>query len=121
MSACKNFIAIPAVLAALASFNCTAAGLYKVTASLAYKDKPFGTPSAVVNNDTPASIELSGPSGYKLSFTVTDLAPDKIKVATSVESQHGALAPTVVVRPGQPATVSVGDLSLTLTVDRSGS
>ena len=66
-------------------------------------------------------MEMSGPSGYKLSFTVTELEPDKIQVAANVESQHGSLAPTVVVRPGKPATVSVGDLSLTLTVHRTGS
>ena len=121
MSPNKNFIAMTAILAGLASFNCAATDLYKISASLAYKDQPFAAPSAVVKKNTQASVEASGPSGYKLSFTVTDLAPDKIKVATSVESQHGALAPTVVVRPGQPATVSVGDLSLTLTVDRAGS
>ena len=121
MSHRKNFIALAAALAILVSFNCLAADLYKVSASLAYKDKPFGTPSAIVKSDTPASVEMTGPSGYKLSFTVTDLAPDQIKVATSLDSTHGALAPTVVVRPGQPATVSVGDLSLTLKVDRAGS
>ena len=121
MSPQKSFIVMTAVLAVLASFNCAAADMYKVSASLAYKDKPFAAPTAVVKNDTPANLETYGPSGYKLSFTVTDLAPDKIKVATSVESQHGALAPIIVVRPGQPATVSVGDLSLTLTVDRAGS
>ena len=121
MSRRKNFIALAGALAGLASFNCLAADQYKVSASLAFKDKPFATPSALVKSDTPASVEMAGPSGYKLSFTVTDLAPDQIKVATSLSSAHGALAPTVVVRPGQPATVSVGDLSLTLTVDRAGS
>ena len=117
----RKFAALSAVFAVLVASNCAAADLYKVSADLLHKGKSLGTPSAVVKSDTPASIEVSGPSAFKLSFTVTDLGPDQIKVATSVDSQHGAMAPTLVVHPGAPATVSVGDLSLTLKVDRAGS
>ena len=117
----RKFAALSAVLAALVASNCAASDLYKVSVDLTHKGKSLGAPSAVVKSDTPASIEVSGPSAFKLSFTVTDLGPDQIKVATSVESQHGAMAPTLVVHPGAPATVSVGDMSLTLKVDRAGS
>ena len=117
----RTFAVLSAVFAVLVASNCAAADLYKVSADLMHKGKSLGTPSAVVKSDTPASIEVSGPSGFKLSFTVTDLGSDQIKVATAVDSQHGAMAPTVVVHPGAPATVTVGDLSLTLKVDRAGS
>lgn len=120
MPARTTLAAVTAMLVSLVSLHCAAADLYKVSASLAYQGKLFGAPSAVVKNGIPASVETTGPAGYKVSFTVTDLAPDRIRVATSVESHHGALAPTLIVRPGQPATVSVNDLSLTLTVDRAG-
>ena len=121
MATCKQFLASSALLATIASFNCAASDLYKVSASLTDKNQTIGSPTLVVKNATPASIEVSGPTGYKLSLTVTDLAPDKIQVATSIESQQRTIAPTIVVRPGKPAAISVGDLGITLTVDRAGS
>ena len=95
-------------------------GSYDVSAKLLHAGKSFATPSATVGADKPASIEVSGVDGYKLTLTVTDLAPDKIQVAANLDSSHGSMAPTVVVHPGQPANVSVGDLGLELTVNRSG-
>lgn len=105
----------------LASLEAAACGSFKVSAQLSHQGKAFAAPSAVVKDGVPASIEVSGPNGYKLSLTVTDVAPDKIRVAATVDSSHGAMAPTLVVRPGQPATVTIGDIGLTLTVQRSGS
>ena len=117
----KKSLVLVAAFLALFSFNCLAAEQYKVSTSLTHNDKAFAAPTVVVKNNTPATIETSGPSGYKLSLTITDVAPDKIRVATTVESQHGNFAPTVVVQPGKPATVSVGDMGITITVDRAGS
>ena len=116
----KSSIAL-AAFALFASFNCLAADTYRVTANLSHNGKSFGEPVAVVNADTPASVEVSGPNGYKLGFTVTDLAKDEIKVAATLDSPYGTISPVVVVRPGQPGTVTVGDLELTLTVHRIGS
>ena len=116
----KRLIAL-AAFALLASFNCLAADTYKVTANLSHDGKSFGDPIAVVYADTAATVEVSGPNGYKLGFTVTDLAKDEIKVAATLDSSYGTMAPVVVVRPGQPGTVAVGDLELTLTVHRIGS
>ena len=95
-------------------------GAYEVSAKLMHAGQPFATPNAVVLADKPASIGVTGPGGYKLMLTVTDIAPDKIQVAASLDSSHGSMAPTVVVRPGRPASVSVGELGLELTVRRSG-
>ena len=110
-----------AAFALLASSTCLAAETYKISASLSQNGKSLGDPVAVVQADTPASVEVSGPNGYKLGFTVTDLAIDEIKVAATLDSSYGNIAPVMVVRPGQPAKVAVGDLELILTVDRSGS
>lgn len=93
-------------------------GTYEVSAKLTHAGQPFAEPSAVVRANTPASIEVAGPNGYKLTLTVTDMAPDKIQVAADLDSPHGSMAPTVIVRPGQPASVSVGNLGLELTVSR---
>jgi hypothetical protein len=115
----KNCIAAFALLAAGAWLDCAAADAYKVAAKLAYRGEPLGAPTMVVKNGVPASVTVSGSSGYKLDLTVTDIAPDRVKVATAVETRHGAFAPTLVVHPGQPARVRVGDLDLSLVVERS--
>ena len=94
-------------------------GSYAVSAKLTHAGQSFAAPTAVVLANKPASIEVSGPDGYKLTLTVTDLAPDQIQIAAQVDSLRGSMAPTVVVRPDTPARVSVGDLGLELTVSRS--
>jgi hypothetical protein len=93
-------------------------GSYEISAKLTHGGQVFAAPSAVLLANKPASIEVTGADGYKLTLTVTDLAPDKIKVAAHLDSAHGVMAPTVVVRTGKPASVSVGDLGLELTVSR---
>ncbi len=120
MNSRKTIFAIPA-LVFTASFNCAAAETYTVSASLLHNGKQFGAPTLVVEPNTPASMEVTGPSGYKLSLTVSELASDKIKVAATLDSSFGKMAPVVVVHPGQPATVALGELEFGLTVQRTGS
>jgi hypothetical protein len=57
-----------AAFALLASSTCLAAETYKISASLSQNGKSLGDPVAVVQADTPASVEVSGPNGYKLGF-----------------------------------------------------
>jgi hypothetical protein len=115
----RIFVAV-ALSALSVSALAAASGLYKVSATLSHAGKPFAAPSAVVVAGQPASIEVSGADGYKITLTVTDVAADKIQVVAQVNSAHGSMHPTVVVHPNQPATVSVGDLELGLSVSRSG-
>lgn len=110
-----------ATLSALAfSAVASASDSYKVSATLSHAGETFASPTAIVRANEEARIEVSGDNGYELTFTVTDLAPDQIQVAANVTSEHGLMDPTVVVRPDTPATVSVGDLRLEITVSRSG-
>ena len=97
-----------------------ASGSYRVSATLAHAGEAFAAPVAVVRADEEARVEVSGENGYSFAFTVTDLAADRIQVAAALDSGHGSMDPTVVVRPDTPATVSVGDLSLEITVSRTG-
>jgi len=116
----KLFVALIAFCLCAASSIAAAAASYEVSATLSHSGRSFASPSATVLADKPATIQVSGKDGYKLTLIVTDIAADEIKVVASVDSSHGSMAPTVVVRPDQPATVSVGDLGLKLTVRRSG-
>jgi hypothetical protein len=121
MRICERiFITALAFSAFAASSFASPPGSYEVSAKLSHAGKTFGAPSATVQADKPADIEVSGADGYKLTLTITDLAPDEIQVTANLDSSHGSMAPTVVVRPGQLASVSIGDLGLDLTVSRNG-
>jgi len=109
-----------ALLVFAGSAFAAAPGSYKVSATLSHSGTPFAAPSAVVLPGQPASIEVSGADGYKIMLTVTDIAADRIQVVAQVNSAYGSMDPTLVVHPNQPASVSVGDLKLELSVSRSG-
>lgn len=115
----KKTIAGVVVLAAGAAFQVAAAAdTYKVSATLSHAGEVIGSPTALVRADEPASVSVSGEGGYTFSFTVSELAPDEIRVAANVSTVHGDMAPTLVVRPGKTATVASGELTLALTVSR---
>ena len=116
----KLSVALVAFCLWSASSIAAAASSYEVSATLSHAGKAFASPSATVLGDQPATIQVSGKDGYKLTLIVTDVSADEIKVVASLDSSHGSMAPTVVVRPDQAAAVSVGDLGLKLTVRRSG-
>ena len=107
------------VVLLLSAFGTAASERYSVSAELTHQGKAFAAPSMVVRQGEPATVEVSGANGYRLALTVRDSTAGKIEVAAAVESAHGAMAPTVVVKPGVPASVTVGDLGIKLTVDRS--
>ena len=114
------FAAVALIALSGASCAAFAAGPYAVSATLSHQGKVFAAPPAVDRNVEPASVQVSGPTGYTLVLTVTELAADKIEVVAAVDSAHGNIAPTVVVRPGVPASITVGEMGLSLTVNRSG-
>jgi len=94
-------------------------GPYGISARLSHAGQLLAAPGVTALAGKPASIEVGGADGYRLTFTVTDLAADRIRVDTRVDSSHGSMAPTIMVRPGVPASVSVDGLDLELTVRRS--
>lgn len=109
------------LIAVASSAAASESASYKVSATISHAGATFASPTAIVRASEEARISESGDNGYELTFTVSDLAPDQIKVAASVTSEHGSMDPTVIVRPDTPATVSVGELRLEITVSRVGS
>ena len=93
---------------------------YQVTAQLSHNGAIFASPSFLVLEDQPGNFEVSGPDGYKLMLTLTDLDSNQIKVVSNLRSSHGHIEPTVVVHPGKTASVSVGEIGITLLVQRNG-
>lgn len=112
--------AIATIFAALAfSLDCAAADSYSVKAGLYHGGKRFAAPVVKVVAETPATTEVEGKDGYRLAIEVEELAPDRLKVSAGLVSPYGSISPVLVVRPGQPATVDVGDLGMVVTVDRN--
>jgi hypothetical protein len=120
----RTWLKITAVTVASCAFSilsfASPPNSYYVSAKLSHAGKPFAAPSVTVHAGQPASMEVSGPDGYKLTLTITDVAPDEVQVAASLDSPHGAMEPTMVVRLDQSASVSADDLDLELVVRRNG-
>jgi hypothetical protein len=114
--AIPKVVLLVSMLAAGASLDCAAANAYRVEATLRHAGESFATPAAVVEAGKPATIEVAGDKGYKLSFDVEELAEGKLKFSAALASPYGSMSPELVVVPGQPAAVAVGDLGLSVTV-----
>jgi hypothetical protein len=110
-------LAVAVALAALAaSLDCAAANAWRVEATLRHGGERFAAPMAVVAAGKPATIEVAGNKGYKLTIGVEELAEGKLKLSAALVSAYGAMSPVLVVLPGQPADVDVGDLGMSVTV-----
>ncbi len=119
--AIPKVVMLVSMLASGASLDCAAANAYRVEATLRHAGESFATPAAVVEAGKPATIEVAGDKGYKgykLSLDVEELAGGKLKVSAALASPYGSMSPELVVVPGQPAAVAVGDLGLSVTVSR---
>ena len=71
----------------------------------------------VVVAGTPATVQVDGKDGYKLSLAVEQVAAGgKLKLSAALASGYGEMSPVLVVTAGEPATVAVGDLAMSVTV-----
>ena len=82
--------------------------LYTIAFDVSHKGQSIGAPIVVVREGTEGSMELAGPSGYKMTFIATDVGDGKTKVATTFTSSQGTSSPTVIVKDGHAALVSDG-------------
>ena len=82
--------------------------LYTIAFDISHMGQTIGAPIVVVREGTEGSMELAGPSGYKMTFVATDVGDGKTKVATTFTSNQGTSSPTVIVKDGHAALVSDG-------------
>jgi len=97
-----------------------ASGSYKVSAKIFHAGQEFASPEIVVNPGETATVEVDGDEAYTLAITVEPMPDGSLKVSSNLESFYGDLAPVLILEPGTPASVAVGDLSITLTAAPSG-
>lgn len=108
---------------AIALFAATAAHAggdrYQINASLLHDGKPFAAPAMTVLAGEPATVEIGGPDAFKLAITATGVDAQAVRIEADLESVHGSMQPTMIVRTGEPASVAVRDLRVELKVARS--
>ena len=118
----KRFLLIcVAVLSVSACATSRTDKLYKLAFSISQDGKPLASPVVVVREGVLGTVEMSGPNGIKLDFTVTDVGDSKLKIVTHVVLPRGSSSPTIVVREGRAATISDGNVELQVTATRHGS
>jgi hypothetical protein len=60
---------------------------------------------------------VAGSDGFELTFTVTDLGDNKLKIASKLDSAHGAMAATqMTVQAGKLASIALDDMELRILV-----
>ncbi|WP_411360911.1 hypothetical protein [Pseudidiomarina sp. YC-516-91] len=90
---------------------------YTVHATLLSNGKVVGEPVLQVRDAEPASIEVSGVEGYSLALTVTaENTPGRYRLVSEVSTAGSNMSPTLVVEANQPAEVSIGQLTMRVTV-----
>ncbi len=102
------------------SLSVASTATYTISAHLAHEGHPFAAPVIVVREGEPTTVEVTGNGGYRLTVTVTPVTPGSVRVDTDLRTAYGATSPAMVVQIGQPASVSVGDIQMTLTAEAHG-
>jgi hypothetical protein len=116
---------IARVLAAIglfaASVSFAETGSYRVSAILSYNGHAFASPVILVQAGVPAAVEVSGPEAYRFTVTVTAAGNGTVKVSTKLRCSYGTISPAMLVQLGQLASVSEGEIGMSLTTEARGS
>lgn len=113
-----QFLAIIALCAV--SAGALAADRYNVSVKISDAGREFATPELAARPGQAATVEVSGPDAYALTVIVEPLSDGTLRASTSLKSSHGSMAPVLILKPGMPASVAVGRLSMTLTAAAGG-
>ena len=119
MRAMKRLLA--GLAAALATTAAAHAGgdEYRISATLSNEGRVIAAPVMSVRGHERATIEVAGADAHMFALTVTGVDAETVQVEAEVESAHGSMQPTMLVRLGEPASVTVGKLALELRVMRN--
>ena len=118
----KNLLVVLGVVLSFAAFGASAQDkLFKLSFDVSHMGKAVGSPIVVVREGVPGSMEVSGPDGYKMTFTATEAGSGKIKIATTFSSAQGSSSPTVIVKDGQAGSISDGRFEFKFVATRQSS
>lgn len=85
---------------------------YDIHVTLLHQGSPFATPVMTVQAGERATIETTGPDAFKLALTATPIDANTVQIAADLQSAHGSAQPTLIVRTGERAAITVGAVGL---------
>lgn len=120
MNLSARLMASLAIMSLAATAAHAGGGRYRIDATLLHDGKPFAAPAMTVNGGEPATIEVAGAEAFKLAVTATGVDAETARLEADLQSVHGSMQPTIVVRMGEPASMTVGDLRIEVNVGSVG-
>lgn len=93
---------------------------YRIDATLLHAGEPFAKPVVIVRGGEPATIEATGRDAFRFAVTATSVDAEAVRIDADLESAHGSMQPTMIVRAGEPASMTVGDLRIEMRIARLG-
>ena len=116
----KLFVALSALLLTVSLQASAKDNLYKLAFHIS-QGKTEASPTIVVKEGSPGTVQVLGTDGYSLTATATDAGQGKIKVSLVYKSASSSSAPTLIVREGQEASLTQGETEIKLIATRRGS
>ena len=114
----KLIVALGFVLLATSLQASAKGNIYKISFHISQSGSPSASPTLVVKEGTPATIETSGENGYSLAVTANDAGQGKVKVSLTYISAKDSSAPILIVKEGQEASISQGSTEIKLVATR---
>jgi hypothetical protein len=105
------------VFAALSATSVAAEDNYKVSFEVREAGELLSAPMVIVRADTEASVAREGDNWFTLEFTVSPTDGGAIEFNAVYESATSNLVPMMELELGKTATIGVGDVELTVTVE----
>ena len=116
MRSMKCIVAAIAVIVSLSAGNANAGDTYKVSAEITEHGTMVATPTLVAEAGTPASVEIAGEKGYRLTVQVQPAEMGSVHVTARVETAGGKADSSFTGNLDTPMTVTTGDIGLKITV-----
>lgn len=110
------------VLAGLFSISAVAAEpaqLFTLDVKLSHQNALFAEPSIMLEEGKTGEISIDGTRAFTLQLTVEEQADNTVKITSALDSVYGEMAPMVVAKLNETATVSIGDLAIALNVKKA--
>ncbi len=89
---------------------------YFVSSEIIHENRILGSPSMLVLANNSASLEAG--DSYKLSFVIEPNNEESVLVSTNLDIAGNSYSPALLVPLGQEASVSIDDMTLSMTVTR---
>lgn len=95
------------------------AQLFALDVKLTHQNELFAEPSILLEAGKTGEIAIDGTRAFTLQLTVDEQPDDTVKITSALNSVYGDIAPVVIVKLNETATVSIGDLAIAVNAKRA--